>query len=371
MRQPPSTLWTFLLRRLLQMSIILTFLVILAGSIVRMTGSGMGCPDWPKCFGLIIPPTNINQISWSPNLLFSEGQMVIKDHQLLVANRSFSSRLEFNPSNWNSYERHDYAIFNPVHTWIEYINRLLGALLGIPILLASIFIFFRYRSHPKWSLTMIAILSMLLFEAWLGKVVVDGNLIPHQITFHLAGAFMILALLALIYRSVSSEWETHAFVAERNIQDLEKNRSKVFRIYILISILLGIQIILGTQVREEVDVLMKTFGVGASRIGWVGKLSSIILIHRSFSIVMLMFSFYLLRLSEGLAGLRFRAGIVLIIFITEATLGAAMYYFDIPKIIQPIHIILSAIAWFLIIDGSFKSWLMIRHFKQDPGVSNN
>lgn len=368
MSQPPSTLWTFLLRRLLQMSIILTFLVITAGSIVRMTGSGMGCPDWPKCFGLIIPPTNINQVSWSSNSFFSEGQMVIKDYELLVANRSFSSGLEFNSSNWNSYERHDYAIFNPVHTWIEYINRLLGALLGVPILLASIFIFFRYRSHPKWSLTMIAILCMLLFEAWLGKVVVDGNLIPHHITFHLAGAFMILASLALIYRSVSSEWETHAFVAERNIKDLVKNRSKVLRIYILVSILLGIQIILGTQVREEVDVLMKTFGLEASRLGWVGKLSSIVFVHRSFSLVILIFSFYLLRLSRGLAGLRFRAGIILIIFIVEATLGALMYYFNIPKIIQPIHIILSAIAWFLIIDGAFKSWLMIRNFKQDSGV---
>jgi len=108
---------------------------------------------------------------------------------------------------------------------------------------------------------------------------------------------------------------------------------------------------------------MKTFGVGASRLGWVGKLSSIVLVHRSFSLVMLLFSFYLLKLSEGLAGLRFRAGIILMIFILEATLGAAMYYFDIPKIIQPIHIVLSAIAWFLIIDGSFKSWLMIRDFK--------
>tara|TARA_B100000497_G_scaffold125693_1_gene162719 strand:- start:3049 stop:4188 length:1140 start_codon:yes stop_codon:yes gene_type:complete len=363
MHQPPSTLWTFLLRRLLQISLVLTFLVITAGSIVRMTGSGMGCPDWPKCFGLIIPPTKISQVTWNSNKFFNEGQMIVVGDQLLVAKESFLTGNDFIFSRWEKYDRHDYSFFNPIHTWIEYINRLIGALLGIPILLSSIFIFLRFRSHPKWSFTILAVLLMLLLEAWLGKVVVDGNLIPHQITIHLVGAFIILGLLGLLYRSVSSEWETHAFVAERNIPGIQETRKKVYRVFILLGFLMGIQIILGTQVREEVDVLMKSLGVQVPRNGWVDQLSSIVLIHRSFSLLIIAFSYHLFRVSKGLAGLHFRAGIIFILFITQALLGALMFYFDIPKIIQPIHIVLSSISWFLIIDGSFKSWLMIRDFK--------
>ena len=63
-------------------SIIIVYLVILAGGIVRMTGSGMGCPDWPKCFGYYIPPTSEEQISWKPYTEYQEGVIIIKNDTL-------------------------------------------------------------------------------------------------------------------------------------------------------------------------------------------------------------------------------------------------------------------------------------------------
>ena len=76
-------------------ALILVYLVIVAGALVRMTGSGMGCPDWPKCFGYYIPPTELSQLTWSPNRDFKKGQVIIKDEVLLVAKFNFKTKTKF------------------------------------------------------------------------------------------------------------------------------------------------------------------------------------------------------------------------------------------------------------------------------------
>ena len=72
------------------------YLIFLAGSIVRMTGSGMGCPDWPKCFGYYIPPTSEEQITWKQNIHFEEGMIIIKNKELFVAKKNLKTGIKFN-----------------------------------------------------------------------------------------------------------------------------------------------------------------------------------------------------------------------------------------------------------------------------------
>ena len=120
-------------------SIIIVYLVILAGGIVRMTGSGMGCPDWPKCFGYLIPPTERSELDWKANYTYNKNQIIILDESLFYAIDNFNSNQEFNFSNWKKYTKHDYSKFNVYHTWIEYINRLIGAVAGLSVLILFLY----------------------------------------------------------------------------------------------------------------------------------------------------------------------------------------------------------------------------------------
>ena len=96
-------------------ALVLVYLVIIAGALVRMTGSGMGCPDWPTCFGYYIPPTEEKELLYTTGKEYSKGQVIIKGETLLVAKDHFVAPKNFESSHWEKYTKHDYAIFNPFH----------------------------------------------------------------------------------------------------------------------------------------------------------------------------------------------------------------------------------------------------------------
>lgn len=315
-------------RRLVRLEIVLIFIVILAGSVVRMTGSGMGCPDWPKCFGYMIPPTEESQVLWSEGREFEKGQIIVHDEALYSAVRDFTSGNQYNPENWEKYTKHDYAIFNAVHTWTEYINRLAGALSGVPMLLLFMMSLTEIRKQPLFFLLSATGLFLLGFEAWLGKEVVDGNLIPGQITWHMLGAFGIVIVMVYTLSFVSSPKSVSSF--------------KPY-IFLGLLVLLLLQTVLGTQVREQVDGLTKMYGEEMGRAGWVDQIDFIIYIHRSLSLLVtasIVYFFWKQKVRFGSVPtfMKLTAGMVLLSTLT----GAILFYFDIPRVLQPVHLLLTA-----------------------------
>ena len=88
------------MRKLILANLFIVYLVIAAGAIVRMTGSGMGCPDWPKCFGYLVPPTERSQLDWKTQHNYHKNEVIIVDESLRVAVRDFTSENQYNPDNW-------------------------------------------------------------------------------------------------------------------------------------------------------------------------------------------------------------------------------------------------------------------------------
>lgn len=309
-------------------SIVIVYLVILAGGIVRMTGSGMGCPDWPKCFGFLIPPTERSQLEWKSNSEYNKNQIVIIDETLFYANDKFKSKNKFEMSNWSEYTKHDYSKFNVYHTWIEYINRLIGAIAGLSVLI--LFVNSLKFLKTKKIITGLSFLALIaiIFQAWLGKMVVDSNLMANTITVHMLMAIVLLFILFSILA----------------ISNPSKERVRVSRnisILVLISIvLLLIQIITGTEVRKFIDIKMELFNY-TEKERWFENITSSFSFHRSFSwaiiIVNSLIYFYARK-----SGLKLKIiHIVNSLIFFQISSGIIMYYFHFPFSSQPIHLLIS------------------------------
>ncbi|MDA8685873.1 COX15/CtaA family protein [Robiginitalea sp.] len=318
--------------KLTRLSLILVYLVILAGAVVRMTGSGMGCPDWPKCFGYYIPPTEEADLIWTPNKTFFKGQVIIQSESLWIAKNEIISGNTFNPENWEPYTRHDYAIFNAAHTWTEYINRLLGALAGLSVLAMAIASFAWWREKKSYTIAAwLAVLGMG-FQAWLGATVVYSVLAPFRITLHMVMALLIVLLLIWLVFKTASPNATH------------KPDKILLKIWTATLILSLAQIILGTQVRQFIDHQADTFGE-VNRELWLQNPTLIFYIHRSFSILLIVF-----HLLAAHRVYRFQLGYSRIAQILVALgvivfSGIAMNYLGFPWGSQPLHLLLASVLF--------------------------
>ena len=310
------------------------YFLILVGGIVRSTGSGMGCPDWPKCFGSWVPPTDVSQLP--EDYLEVYKQKRIEKNERLAASldklgfKQVAATIFSHPSQYIETE------FNATKTWIEYLNRLVGVLIGIFVFLTVVFAF-PYIKRDK-TVFFLAFGSFVLVgvQGWLGSIVVSTNLLPVTVTVHMALALVIVAMLQYA-------------VARAHKDALERNLTYIPRVNLLLWVLALVtfgQILLGTQVREEVDLVSFMMN-GTDRGAWVEKLGLNFYIHRSFSIVVLalhVYAAYLLyKLKNG--AITKMTTVLLVVVALEIVFGIVMAYFAIPPVLQPLHLTFAALLF--------------------------
>ena len=242
-------------QKLALLSIVLLIVLIFAGAVVRVTGSGLGCPDWPTCWGEFIPPTSIEQVD--------EAYLEKK----LPRFKKSAERFGRNPDEI-TVERL-LEEYDPVQTWIEFTNRLLA----LPVLLANFLLMIaclRSQIMPKLGVSAFA---LVIISALTGIVVVASGLRSGVVTIHMALAFLQLFVLTYLY------W---AGVRPGSLRTQITGPSRP-QVMILLSCVM-IEWAMGSQIREVTDRLMMEQGI-ASRGTWIDEISEsfIYLIHRSFS----------------------------------------------------------------------------------------
>lgn len=329
-----------------KITMVLVYLVVIAGSVVRMTGSGMGCPDWPKCFGYMIPPTDEETLLWKEGKEFHKGEVIIYQERLFKASGNFTTSNEFKDQNWVLYTKHDYAKFNPYHTWTEFINRLFGALAGLATFILAIWSFSFWKSNKKLAILAVLVVFGMGFEAWLGATVVYSVLLPVKITVHMLMALLIIGMMISIVYQSSNKTSTNK---------TDGTLKKLLQITLIMTL---IQIVLGTQVREFVDEQVKALGESFPE-SWLATPPVLFYIHRSFSVLMLLVNAYILyrvqQLKLGYTKTKWVFGFVVL----SAIVGIVIYYADFPILSQPLHLVIATVLfglqYYLILESTTAS----------------
>jgi cytochrome c oxidase assembly protein subunit 15 len=316
-------------------TIVLLFVLILAGAIVRSSGSGMGCPDWPKCFGQYIPPTNVNQLPKDYRQKYVAGN--VAKNQKLVKTLDL-----FGFSALAKRIREDKSIlvpdeFNAAKTWTEYVNRLIGEITGIFMVLVAIFSF-SYRKENKL-IPVLSILNVVFvgFQAWLGSIVVSTNLLAGIVTVHMMLALAILAIAIGTYH-MAKVYKKH-----------QLHISPITHVVTLLTIIISVlQIVFGTEVREKIDAVSSNMQ-GGYRQDWISNAGPIFVQHRDIAVIVLLANIVLFALIRaGFTRHSVQQQVMSFVFLVitlQIVTGILLKYWSLPPFAQALHILFASLIF--------------------------
>jgi len=309
--------------------LVFIYLVVIAGSFVRITGSGMGCPDWPKCFGQWVPPSDANDLPKGYQEDYAEirAKKINKFANFLnaIGLKETADKIVNDPN------LRIEQPFNASKTWTEYVNRLFGFLAGNGMLVAF---FWLLLIHRKRKLIILSLINLVLiaFQAWFGSIVVASNLVPWTITVHMFLALVIIALQILLIHWLRADSEPQ--------KSYNLPRWMLYAI-VFSALITCYQMFLGTQVREMIDELTIQ---GFTRKDWNERLGLPFYIHRSFSWLVLVLICLLAWKNEQqnkIQPLRW----LFIFLVLELVSGVLLAYTNMPGLVQTSHLIFATILF--------------------------
>ena len=306
-------------------TLIAIYLVVVAGSVVRMTGSGMGCPDWPKCFDQYIPPTSIDNLPENYQEYYSEvREKKIQKFSTFLNNIGLNNKAGQILSDKSLLYEQPFNVWN---TWFEYINRLIGALAGVFIFFGFLFSLFTRENKLIKSLLGFGLIVLTAFQAWWGAMVVATNIVPWVLTVHMVIAAIMIG------------WQIYIIAYWSNEKKFVPKWLKF--IAVLGALFFLLQIILGTQVRQIVDHWLETND--RSSLVFVNFKSFIS--HRSAALFLIIYAI-ILGLLSYFKKIRFKE-IYLLIFLIflEGLVGKILAEYNLPIILQPVHLILALLSF--------------------------
>ena len=292
-----------------------TYFLIFIGGLVRVAGAGMGCPDWPRCFGRWIPPTSIDQL----------------------------------PAGM------DPTTFNFTLAWIEYFNRLVGVLTGFLILALAVYAILKFREHKKLLWPSVAAVILVALQGWQGGQVVALNLKPIVVSLHLVLALFIVSLLIYV-----SYYATHLM---KGGDSVERAMPKKSGMWVIITFVLGIvTILLGTQLRSALEVIRDNYPE-MSESQWLASIGMIKHIHMTLGLITAGLGAHLgakvmkravnptplvLNSAYGLMGL----------MVLQVVIGVVMLMFQMPALMQLFHLWIASlfVGMVLILYLANKNW---------------
>ncbi|MFN8394448.1 MAG: COX15/CtaA family protein [Bacteroidia bacterium] len=303
-------------RRIARISIGAVLFLILVGGIVRSTGSGMGCPDWPKCFGLLVPPSRVEDI---PQAFFEK------------------------------HPQFEAKTFNAFQTWTEYVNRLVGATIGLLMFLTTLLSLVFIKRDLRIFLLSLGAMLLTGFEAWLGKLVVDKNLEGGMVTLHMLVAMVIVAMLILSNYLVAAR---HKLTGETP----KAGTSRLAWIGFGVIVFTIAQVLIGTQVRETVDGVALS-GV-TDRSLWLQPSMWFTLHKVAWMVMAAVVALWIRTVLQQLSGnrmVRWLAWSVVGFMGLEIALGVILANMDLPPVAQPLHMLVAN----LIFAAEFSIWIHV------------